>query len=64
MVASSLCGAAAVASIGYEPWQDAAAGYPLIGDERSMLSLPNMATGIWADAFDAYIAALPSARLP
>ena len=60
MVASRLCGAAAVASIGYEPWQDtvAAEGNP---DERCMDAL---ATGSWADAFDAYIATLPSARLP
>jgi hypothetical protein len=64
MVASRLCGAAAVASIGYEPWQDAVAveRHPS-GDESSMYLLPNLA-GSWVDAFDAYIAALPAARLP
>ena len=63
MVASRLCGAAAVASIGYEPWQDATPAHPLIGDQRSMISLPDLA-GNWAEAFDTYIAALPSATLP
>ncbi|MEO6946696.1 MAG: hypothetical protein ABI150_09025 [Nitrobacter sp.] len=67
MVASSLCGAAAVASIGYEPWQDAAATpahSSIGGDQRSMSSLPNLLTDNWSEAFDTYIATLPSARLP
>jgi hypothetical protein len=61
IVASHLCGAAAVASIGYEPWQEAivADEHSLAGDER--LS-SNPAAGNWTDAFDAYIAALPSAQ--
>jgi hypothetical protein len=57
IVASRLCGTAAVISIGYEPWQDA------INEHDAGTSF-NPATGNWADAFDAYIAALPSAQLP
>jgi hypothetical protein len=66
MVASRLCGSAAVASIGYEPWQETAPAeeYPFNGDDRSVTSISNPVTGNWTDAFDAFIAALPSTRLP
>lgn len=57
IVASRLCGTAAVTSIGYEPWQDAI-------NERGASVLLNTVTGNWADAFDAYVAALPSAQVP
>lgn len=63
IVASRLCGTAAVASIGYETWQDAVPTdeHTLDGGERAAFSYP--VTGNWADAFDAYIAALPSVQL-
>jgi hypothetical protein len=67
MVATRLCGAAAVASIGYEPWQltDAAAGAdPFVNDGHDMGTIPSPVTGNWGDAFDAYIAGLPLAKLP
>jgi hypothetical protein len=64
MVASRLCGAPAVASIGYEPWQDAAAEqHPFVDDGRNMSAALSPVTGNWGDAFDAYIAGLPLARL-
>lgn len=61
IVAARLCGTAAVASIGYEPWQETTGAdeRALAGDER--LSF-NPAAGHWTDAFDAYVAALPSAQ--
>jgi hypothetical protein len=65
MVASRLCGAAAVASIGYEPWQEAVAGQnSFVDDGRNMSAASSPVTGNWGDAFDAYIAGLPLARLP
>lgn len=65
LVASRLCGSAAVASIGYEPWQEAAsADEGFSGEERSMTSISNPVTGNWTDTFDTFIAALPSAKLP
>jgi hypothetical protein len=66
MVASRLCGSAAVASIGYEPWQEAASAdeYPAIGDDRGMTSISNSVTGNWTDTFDAFIATFPSVKLP
>lgn len=62
-VASRLCGASAVASIGYEPWPEAAhaESHPVFGDERGMST--NALIGNWADAFDAHIATFPSAKL-
>jgi hypothetical protein len=56
IVASHLCGTAAVTSVGYEPWQDAT-------NERGASTLLNPVAGNWTDAFDTYIAALPSAQL-
>lgn len=65
MVATRLCGPA-VASIGYEPWQitetllepDAPAD-----DDRTISTSLSPVTGNWTDAFDAYIAGLPLAKL-
>jgi len=63
-VAARLCGAAAVASVGYEPWQETppAESHPFSKDECDVSS--NASIGNWADAFDAHIATFPSAKLP
>ncbi|WP_438278350.1 hypothetical protein [Nitrobacter sp.] len=67
IVASRLCGSAAVASIGYEPWQEpvsSAEEQLFAGDERGAMSISNPLTGNWSDNFDAFIATLPSTSLP
>lgn len=66
MVASRLCGASVVATIGYEPWHEPVPPeehFPA-GDARGISATTNAAAGHWTDAFDAYVAALPLARLP
>jgi hypothetical protein len=66
IVASRLCGSAAVASIGYEPWQEPASAEEQVftGDEYAAPAVSLPATGNWCDNFDAFIVTLPSIRQP
>lgn len=67
MVATRLCGSAAVASIGYEPWQQpivSAEEQIFAGDERDAISISNSLTGNWSDNFDAFVATFPSIKPP